>query len=485
MLGADVTDTIDAQPLQALVVEVRGLEGKLASGAIVRFEAQPPADTSRRYEPAIYVCALTAPTCGLGGGYGYTAFTVDTADAKGQAKAIVRLGRVAGRAVVRLSVPELGLVDSATFTVTPGAPAKVLALAADTALDVGATAKLSGRVVDRYGNLRPEVPTLSAGAGTAVTVDGATGIVTGRDMGTQWVFARYAALADSTSVRVVPTGRLVVWDAWQQVVRLVNLNGSDVSTIVSQVHSDLGVFPRFDATRRHVTLHTGDVSHGGQPSTVVVVDTTGVSRRDIGPASGFTTIVAVRQLADGTLLVVGRRDVDASSTVNGLWLVDAGNTVTLLAALPGMALSYGGADVSHDGTRVAYLADGPSLTFELRVLTVSSGAITVLEPNARSPRWSSQGDRVAYLVPSGVFSGDNHGVAVVTNADGTGRRDLGSAEFSPGLAWSPDGKYLVGRSSRYFYPYLRLLRVSDGASVELRFISPERHYEDYYQPDWR
>lgn len=485
MLGAGVTDTIDAQPLQALVVEVRGLDGKLASGATVRFEAQPPADTSRRYEPAIYVCALTAPTCGLDGGFGSLAFAVDTTDEKGQAKAIVRMGRVAGEAIIRLSVPEFGVVDSARFTVTPGSPARVFALATDTALDVGATATLSGRVVDRYRNLRPEVPTLSAGAGTAVTVDGSTGRVTGRDMGTQWVFARYASLADSTSVRVVPVGRLVVWAAWQQVVRLVNLNGSAASTIVSRVHSDFGVFPRFDAARSQVTLHTGHVDYGGSPRTVVVVDTTGAPRRDIGPAYGFEPIVAVRHLADGTVLVVGRRILDASSTENGLWLVDAGNAVTLVAALPDMALTYGGADISHDGTRVAFLASGSSFSSELRVLDVSTGAMTVLEPNARSPRWSSQGDRVAYLVSSGGYGGLD-GVAVVSNADGTGRRDLGTAVFSPGLAWSPDGKYLVGRNSGAGSPSLRLLRVSDAANVLLRFRSgPNGHYEDYYQPDWR
>ncbi len=478
MLGAGVTDTIDTEPLQQLVVEVRGLDGKLTSGAIVWFLGQPTADTSHRYEPAIYVCAVTPYTCG----FTYESFTVDTTDDKGQASAFVRLGHVAGRAVIRITVPEFGMVDSATFTVTAGAPASVRASTTDIELDIGDSATLSGRVFDRYGNLRPEVPTLSAGAGTAVTVDGATDIVTGLDMGTQWVFARYAALADSTSVRVMPIGRLVVWWAPQGVVRLVNLNGTEVSnTIVSQVHSELGVFPRFDATRGHVTLHTGDAYYGGPPRTVVVVDTTGALRRDIGPASGFTKIVAVRQLADDTVLVVGRRVVDASSTVNGLWLVDANDAVTLLADLPGMLLGYGGADISHDGTRVAYLALGPSFTSELRVLDVSNGAITVLEPNARSPRWSSQGDRVAYLVPSGGYT-DLEGFAVVTNANGTGRRDLGSAVFSVGLAWSPDGKYLLGRVG---YGSFLLMRVSDDASVLLRFRSPNGGYVDYNQPDWR
>src|SRR6185437_12151559 len=135
VLGAGVTDTIDAQPLQALVVEVRGPDGQLATGAVVRFEAQPPADTTRKNEPAVSVCALTAPTCGQS----VSQFTSDTTDAQGRAKATVRLGHVAGRAVVHLTVPEFGMEDSATFTVLPGVAARVRALAADTALAIGAT----------------------------------------------------------------------------------------------------------------------------------------------------------------------------------------------------------------------------------------------------------------------------------------------------------------------------------------------------------
>ncbi len=42
------------------------------------------------------------------------------------------MGLIAGPGVVRLTVPELGLADSATYTITPGAPAAVHAVDADT-----------------------------------------------------------------------------------------------------------------------------------------------------------------------------------------------------------------------------------------------------------------------------------------------------------------------------------------------------------------
>lgn len=482
--GASLADTIDTQPLQALVVEVRRPDGDFARGVVVRFEARPPADTARRFDAAVFVCVLSAPTCGPP--FGLAAFASDTTDAQGRAKALVRLGRVAGRAFVRVVVPEFGMSDSATFTVTPGAAVGVRAAAGDTALDIGATATLRGRVVDRYNNTRPEVPVLAAGFGSAFTVDATTGIVTGRAMGAQWLFARHASFTDSTNVRVVPIGRLVVWTSGARAVRLVNLNGSGTRQIISSVSSDLGAFPRFDATRSRVSMHAGSNFFGGTPNNVIVVDTTGAPRRDIGPDVGFSAIIAVRQLADGTVLVVGRRTAAGPFAVYALWRVASDNTITSAAALPSFFPDYGGADISHDGSRVAYIATTASFSTELRVLTVADGAITVLEARGRSPRWSSQGDRVAYLVQtSGSFSG-NDGAAVVINADGTGRRALGSFIFSPGLAWSPDGTYLVGRNSSFAVATgLRVLRVSDGADVLLHFRSPAGNVEDYFQPDWR
>jgi hypothetical protein len=477
--GANVTDTVNALQAQALVVEVRQPDGRLAVGAVVRFEAQPPADSTRRSEPAVYVCPLSAQSCGL---YYYgtsSQFTTDTTDAEGRAKALIRLGQVAGRAVVRLSVPEFGMVDSTAFTVRPGSAAKVKAIAPDTGLDIGASAMLRGHVTDVYNNPRSEQPVMSIGAGTAVTFDAAKATVTAKEMGTQWLYARYGQWVDSTSVRVVPGGRLVVWAAGAREVRLVNTNGSGATRkLISGVSSDFGAFPRFDPSRKYVTMHRGSEAYGGPANTVVVVDTATLTTRVLASTNGFASVVAEREMADGSLMVVGR----TTSTSYALWKVTSDNTMTPIISLPVLQAVYDGADISHDGRSVAYIAMGANYTTELRVLDVLSGVETTIAVSGRSPRWSPTGDRLAYLATTGGYDGN----AWVVNANGTGKKSLGSWVFSPGLGWSPDGAYVVGRSSEnYSSSGLRLIRVSDGANVLLRFRTAQGYFEDYYQPDWR
>ena len=273
-------------------------------------------------------------------------------------------------------------------------------------------------------------------------------------MGTQWVFARLGTLVDSIGVRVIPAGRLA---------------------------SDLGVFPRFGLSRQRPTLHAGSRTFGGPANRIVVIDTSGSPRREIGPVDGLNDIVAVRELVDGTVLAVGRRPLQFSYAV---WRASSSGAVTPALALPAFSGGYGAADVSPDGTRLAYLFTTPAFTQELRVLDLAAGASTLLEANGRSPRWSPQGHRVAYLTPVPNAIGGADGAPAVINADGSGRRALTSETFSPGLAWSPDAAYVVGRVAAFAVSGLRLMRVNDGASVHLRFRSGAT-VEDYYQPDWR
>jgi hypothetical protein len=390
---------------------------------------------------------------------------------------------------VRMIVPVLGLSDSATYTVNPGAIARVRAQAVDTALQIGGTAALRGHVVDRYDNVRPEVPTIVSGGGPAFTVDAGSGTVTGQSMGAQSLYTQYGALADTSLVRVVPAGRLVVWSSSERVVRLVNLDGSAERTLVSDVSSIFGAFPTFDATRQRVTLHTGTESGGGAPNDVIVIDTTGSQRRDIGPAIGFTWVMATRQVADGSVLVVGQISTDASHPGYSLWRVAADNTITFMAALPDLGApwpgypwpDYGAADISHNGSRVTYIGTTSTGVTELRVLDVSSGAITVLDPtSSSSPRWSAQDDRIAYLTAAPRWA-QPYGAPIVINADGTGRTALGTIGLSPGLGWSPDGKYLVGRP---IAGSLIVFRLTDGTNVTLTFSSSGT-LRDYWQPDWR
>jgi hypothetical protein len=191
--------------------------------------------------------------------------------------------------------------------------------------------------------------------------------------------------------------------------------------------------------------------------------------------------MVTRYLADGTILVVGLSSTDNSHPGFSLWRVATDNTITFVVALPGLGGTYGGADISHDGTRVAYLSTS-SYPSELRLLDVASGSTTLLDFNANSPRWSAQDDRIVYLsTQTGYYNSD--GVATVINTNGSGRKVLGNAIFSPGISWSPDGIYVVGRASDY--SGLRLVRVSDGAAVSLQFPSGASCCHDYYQPDWR
>jgi hypothetical protein len=482
VVGAGVTDTVDAQLVQALIVEVRASGGGLVKGVLVRLEAQAPdPNPSPYFQPAAYVCALDASTCGGPFGGSGELFT-DTTDAEGRVLATVRLGHVAGRAVVKLVVPEFGLEDSAIFTVTPGRPVRFGALAADTTLDIGQTVSLRGRLYDRYDNPLSDATTLSAGPGNAITVDAAAGTVTARDMGTQWVYTRSGSLVDSTRVSVVPAGRLLVWSSLERVVRLINLNGSDERTIVSNVSSSMGAFPRFDPTRHSITLHAGDAAFGEPTGAVIVVDTTGSPRRDFSAPHGMDMVIATRQLADGTVLVVGRSATDASHPDFSVWRLATDNTTTFVLALPELGPTYGGADISHNGAKVAYIATPTSSGPELRVLDVASGATTVLEASSTaSPRWSAQDDRVAFLSGSPASGG----AVTIINADGSGRRGLGNFSFSPGISWSPDGTYIVGRDSDNFSG-LRVVRLSDGANTTIRF-SPAATgcCRDYWQPDWR
>src|SRR4029077_11467498 len=140
------------------------------------------------------------------------------------------------------------------------------------------------------------------------------------------------------------------------------------------IASDLGAFPSFDASRQRVTFHDGVDDWGGPPTVVVVIDTTGSSRRTIGPASGFSYVIGTRQMADGAVLVAGQSSTDTSHTGYSLWRVATDNTISFVVSLPGLGNTYGGVDISHSGTKVAYIASGAVFGYELHVLNVSDGS---------------------------------------------------------------------------------------------------------------
>lgn len=478
--GATASDTIQAQLTQFLV-EVTREGGRSASGVAVRFETDslPTPSSPLDAGAATGLCPASTNFCGLNAGQILTV----TTGADGRAAVIVRLGTVAKTVIVRAAVADLSLKDSATYTVRPGNAAQLLPVGDTVDVDIGASSVLQARVADRYRNVRADAATFTTAAGTVLTIDQTAGSATGREMGFQRIYSRFNTLADSTVVRVLPPGRLIAWDPLDGSVSIMNLNGSNSRVVVRQVTSRLGVFPQFDATRQRITLRRSTLDND-TPNVGIITDTLGAQRRDFGAALEFDAVLGERQLADGTLLLAGRRTSDGA----GYWIfrIATDNTVTRVTGLPGLTAEpedYGGVDFSHDGTRVAYLAP-----IELRVLNIQTNTATVLAPNARSPRWSRQDDRIAFLVPQPPLRTPYDGSLVVINADGTGRRNVSDEVFSPGIAWSPDGNYLLAKILGTF----RLFRLSDGYNLSLQYtvpapagIFPSRNAISFNQPDWR
>ena len=127
-------------------------------------------------------------------------------DAEGVIRVEVMLGTVAGKIDLEMigMTPEFQATDTISFMVHAGAPAALEIGPSDSAVYVGGSYQLRLRVVDRYGNARPEQPTTSAAHDTVtVTV---TGRVTGERIGRATVHGVFGGLLDSAAVSVVPRG---------------------------------------------------------------------------------------------------------------------------------------------------------------------------------------------------------------------------------------------------------------------------------------
>jgi len=433
--GAEATDTVGAQLLQALVVQVRDPQQRLAVGAVVRFETTPvdASQASKGYRA--YVSPLDQRLPDI--------FAVDSTDDGGKARVLVSFGTKAGPASVIVTVPELGLIDTVEYTVLPGNAVEVTASPHDTTIYVGDHFTLRSAIVDRFQNPREGNMTFRV-VGSAIKMDGA--VVTGVVSGSGKLIVSADSLADTASVSVIPETSIAA------------IMGRDIVTFNSD-GSGYRVLATVPTSEN--PPYTADWLQSGNG---VVFDHAGG-----GPLSTVDLAGSLR-----VATAIDEWGLYPETSPDGAWIYYSRNTgswrlyrihpdgtgeeaVRMNTPLEDVAPS-----VSPDGKQLVYVIVGGYGSDRLMLLDLSTGVSTDLHINGHSPAWSPSGDLIAFVTPAGLQ---------VVTPTGTGLRTIGASSnsYDFGIDWSPDGQWVIARNATR--NQLELINAQSGAIVPLTFTN--------------
>jgi Tol biopolymer transport system component len=382
----------------------------------------------------------------------------DTTDAQGRAAVQVRLGPYVGRGLVRVSVPVLGLTDTARFTILVGNADHVRAQPVDTAVYSGHTAQLRSRVVDRFGNLRPETVAYATDS-SAVSVT-ASGLVQGLALGRATVIASWTSPSGSRStdtswISVVPQGVLAVVDG--RGLWTVGVDGSNLTFVAPNAN-------------------IGGLSHASwAPDASSLVFSLSLLYRVIPGALVQRLIVNDAFVSEDAPEFSHTSDwvyfaAEPTAGSRELWRVHADGTGAQRVGPPATPNHYVlNPSPSWDGTRVAYGNETFCCSVTLNVLNLSTGLVDSFPVSASFPRFSP-GDSLL------AFAGSN-GVSIM-RSDGSGLRivSLAGRNYEPELNWSPDGQWIIATSTGP----LDLINISTGLTLPLGWSR-----NAYGSPAWR
>ena len=124
IVGDRKSDTVDATFPDRLVITVHDSTGQLAVHATVELNSVV----------GFYAYVWMIPTRPPLPQLGVTGIISDTTDSKGKLKVRVKGNAIAGPTRIVITVPALGLNDTAYYTVVAGGPKEVYSLPADTAM---------------------------------------------------------------------------------------------------------------------------------------------------------------------------------------------------------------------------------------------------------------------------------------------------------------------------------------------------------------
>jgi hypothetical protein len=451
--GNNQADTIQATLVTPLIIQVASrVNGAPAVHQVVRLQSIALPD-SQGYE------AYLQPAAPSPVGTIPSQFLPETTDASGKISAIVTLGPRAGHARVVISVPAFDLVDTAVFTVKPGAAIALRAAPADTVLYVDSAVTIRTTAVDRLGNSlnTPIAFTVLSGP---VTVSGNTVTTTG--FGPAAVVASIDGLRDTTHILIVPTGTIAGSLANGTGIVMFNLDGSGHRQITTVPAANVKWAPSGSSL---VFDQAGIGNVNSAPLLSVTLDGT-VSTLDETP--GFVDAFPSYS-TDGNWIYFDKYSPTSTSTGGGIYRVHPNGIGS--AAIPATySATY--ASPSPDGQQVAIaFASGGDIVLADPV----TGSVTDLGAfgvTGLALTWSPS-KQIAFL-PG--FDGNISAV----NADGSNNRVL--AHDSPvGYAnqfdWSPDGQWIIARNMTTYQ--LELLSATSNLTIPLpgtgNIVSPTWH----------
>jgi hypothetical protein len=430
--GAGSADTIDAVLASPLVVEVRDSRGNAIAGAHVIFQAHRADRTPFAYGIQFVVPAPEYLTARTG---------VDT-DANGRASVRLRLGPAAGSAGLTIQVPASNLARDASYTVRPGAPARLVLAPDDTAVFRGRSARLRSAVSDRAGNPLLDSVSFTVLAGPAF-VDGA-GLVTTSGYGNIEVVGQVGTGIDTVRVAAVPEGALAASTVHSGLV-VMNFDGTARRTIASAGSSPAwspdGETLIYQADDADGTLVVRSVA--GNPRPFLVNDTT---------RGGHYW---PRYSMDGRWVYFF---TSAPGEPQEIWRAASdGSGLQRVSPRPSEGFE-GHPSPSPDGTRLTYFFDVGNVY--IRVRHLASGTASGNLAEGHSPTWSPAGDLIAF----NEYPARRRGGILLIRPDGTGLRRLtpASSSYNFGVDWSPDGKWIIAGST-----YPALIEVETGMVIRL------------------
>jgi hypothetical protein len=452
--GNNQTDTIQATLVAPLIIQVASrVNGAPAVHQVVRLQSIALPD-SQGYE------AYLQPAVPSPAGTILSQFLPETTDASGKISAIVTLGPRAGPARVVISVPAFDLVDTAVFTVKPGAAVALRAAPADTVLYVDSTVTIRTTLVDRLGNTLNTRIALTALFGP-VTVS--VNAVTATGFGPAAVVASGDGFRDTTHIVSVPTGTIAGSLANGTGIVMFNLDGSGYRQITTVAANNVKWAPSGTSL---VFDQAGIGNVNSAPLLSVTLDGT-VSTLDETP--GFVDAFPSYS-TDGSWIYFDKISAASTSTGGTIYRVHPNGTGS--AAINPATSSATYASPSPDGQQVAIAFASGGNIIRVDAVTGSVTDLGAFGVTGLALTWSPT-KQIAFL-PG--FDGNISAV----NPDGSNNRVLAHdspAGYAGQFDWSPDGQWIIARNITTYQ--LELLSATTNLTIPLpgtgNIVSPTWH----------